>query len=167
MHLKPQVSPLQPRSLWYNIVCPNNSIGWKSTKLELESCKATELDANIYSPKHIFFEHQLYSGHCAKHWDTWLHVVFFFPKRATAQVFYVDFQLREKRTVLLQRMVVGGKFLVMNCNVNKLLDSEVSIFLTLPRILCEWEADRMGKNLTFYSLCLLDKLQVVPFSLCL
>lgn len=44
------------------------------------------------------------------------------------------FQLGEKRTPLVQRTVAGGKLLAVNCTVNKLLDSEVGIFLTLPRV---------------------------------
>lgn len=40
----------------------------------------------------------------------------------------------KKRTLLLPRTVAGGKLLAMNCTVNRRLDSEVRIFLMLPRV---------------------------------
>lgn len=50
-------------------------------------------------------------------------------------------------------MVPGGKLLVMNCTVNKLLDSGVSIFLMLPRISdSALGTDRVRKKLAFYFL---------------
>lgn len=64
-------------------------------------------------------------------------ILYILSEKTTAQaydLYHMYFQIREKRTLLLQKMVIGGKLLVMNCTVNKLLNSRVSIFLMLPRI---------------------------------
>lgn len=120
-------------------VWPNNSICCKSAKLELEFCKATALDANMYSLNHTHilstsFIPDIVLG--TEILDCMLFIYFFF-KGNTAQAyhfFYMYFQLREKRTLLLQRRVTRGELLAMNCTVKKLLDSKVSIFLMLPGI---------------------------------
>lgn len=129
MYLRPQMSPLQPRNLKYNIVGPNSSIFYKNAKLEL--CKATELNTNIYHS--TFFLGASFSTDTVLGTD---YILYFFQRglQLRSPLLLHVLPTREKRALLLLRTVAGGKLLAMNCTVNKRLDSEVCIFLMLPRV---------------------------------
>lgn len=63
--------------------------------------------------------------------------IYILPRWAAAQdyhFFEMYFQTGEKRAQLWLKMVIGGKLFIMNCAVNKLVDSELNIFLILSRI---------------------------------